>query len=388
MKDNILKLGKCYGCGVCVKACPVKIISLQENEDGFYAPAIADSEKCIECGMCLDVCAFNHTEVSAEPFSPDCYAAWSNDAEIRNSSASGGVTFEIAKMLFEQGYLPVGVRYNPKTGRAEHYIADSIESLRQSMGSKYIPSYTVDALMQIDRKKKYMFVGTPCQVDSVRRYFRRMRMEDSVVLIDFFCHGVPSLLMWDKYLEQIRRNAPDAVYVSWRNKSQGWHNAFVMTAATSQFEKPKYASKWSDGDIFYRLFLDNYCLNQCCYTACKYKLASSAADIRVGDLWGSVYSRDEKGVSGVMAITEKGKRLIANLNGRCTFQPVSEQVVTEEQMAHCPKQPRIYDKLMRLLKSDMSLEEIKTGIISRYRRSQLPQRVWRRLKSKVKKSPK
>lgn len=106
--------------------------------------------------------------------------------------SSGGVGFEISKILLEQGYKICGVRYNPTLNRAEHYISVSKEELVQSAGSKYIQSYTVDGFRSIDRKEKYLVVGTPCQIDSFRRYIRKNHIEENFILMDFFCHGVPS----------------------------------------------------------------------------------------------------------------------------------------------------------------------------------------------------
>ena len=91
MKDNISKLKDCYGCGVCVKACPVKIISLKENKDGFYAPVIENQDKCVECGLCLKVCAYNHDEVAGDASDVKAFAAWSKDPLVRQWCSSGGV---------------------------------------------------------------------------------------------------------------------------------------------------------------------------------------------------------------------------------------------------------------------------------------------------------
>ncbi len=43
---------KCPGCGLCVKACPVEVITFM----GKRKPVILDQEKCIKCGICYDVC--------------------------------------------------------------------------------------------------------------------------------------------------------------------------------------------------------------------------------------------------------------------------------------------------------------------------------------------
>lgn len=42
---------KCIGCGVCVGACPVEAIKI--DDDG---KAVINAEKCISCGTCSAVC--------------------------------------------------------------------------------------------------------------------------------------------------------------------------------------------------------------------------------------------------------------------------------------------------------------------------------------------
>ena len=41
---------KCTGCGLCVEACPVEAISLENDK------AKVDDEKCIVCGRCVEEC--------------------------------------------------------------------------------------------------------------------------------------------------------------------------------------------------------------------------------------------------------------------------------------------------------------------------------------------
>ena len=68
-------------------------------------------------------------------------------------------------------------------------------------------------------------------------------------------------------------------------------------------------SRWSKGDIFYRLFLGDYCMNPACHKNCKYKYDQSAADIHIGDAWGTKYAKDENGVSSVIVFSEKGQNM-------------------------------------------------------------------------------
>ena len=344
---NISHIKDCYGCGVCAKACAKKIISISLNKDGFYEPSITNPSACNDCGLCVDVCAFSHKDLSLENPKIKSYAAWSNDKRVQRKCSSGGIGFEIGKQLIEKGYKACGVRYNADAARAEHYMAESVDEYIPSIGSKYIQSYTVDGFNAIDRKGKYLVTGTPCQVDSFRRYARRFKIEDNIVFLDFFCHSVPSMLAWKKYTELVEKETGKITYASWRNKHTGWHDSWAMGIdGESKGEKINwhdsynllirekknyYNSRLSKGDIFYRLFLGDFCCNPACVKDCKYKYKASSADIRIGDMWGDTYKNNEDGVSTLVAYTDKGAEVINDLEG-CILVEHPFDVVAEGQM--------------------------------------------------------
>ena len=228
MKNNISKVHDCYGCGVCATACGRKIIEIGLNKNGFYEPHVTEEGRCTECGFCIDVCAYLHKDLSLEQAEIQSYAAWSKDHLVRRKCSSGGAGFEIGKYLLNQGYKVCGVRYDAEKNRAEHYIATTVEELIPSSGSKYIQSYTVDGFKAINRKEKYLVTGTPCQIDSFRRYIKKFHCEDNFVLLDFFCHGVPSMVVWQKYTKWAEKQVGKITYASWRNKWTGWHDSWAM----------------------------------------------------------------------------------------------------------------------------------------------------------------
>lgn len=345
--NNISDIKHCFGCGVCATSCGRKIINIQLDEDGFYQPYIDDIDKCTNCGICRDVCSFLHDDLSLKERDIHSYAAWSYEKAVQRKSSSGGVGFEIGRYLITQGYKAIGVRYNVDKGIAEHYVASNVEEFIQSMGSKYIQSYTVDAFRQINRKEKYLVTGTPCQIDSIRRYIKRMRLnEDNFVLLDFFCHGVPSMLMWNKYVKSAEKKVGEITYISWRNKWTGWHDSWAMGIDGKKTEnrievqedydtlikerKCTIQSRLSQGDEFYKLFLGDFCMNPACRNQCKYKYAQSSADIRIGDLWGQTYQDNEDGVSAAIAFTPKGLSVLQSCN--CEFTEHPFEIVAEGQM--------------------------------------------------------
>ncbi len=61
---------RCKGCGLCVEACPKKILVLDEavlNSKGYHPAKVTDQEKCIACAMCATMC-------------PDCVITVEKDA--------------------------------------------------------------------------------------------------------------------------------------------------------------------------------------------------------------------------------------------------------------------------------------------------------------------
>jgi len=359
---NIESIKDCYGCGVCATVCPRDIIGISLNVLGFYEPVILDSSQCIDCGLCCEVCSYLHDELSLQKVEIQSCAAWSKEKAVRQKCSSGGVSFEVGRILINKGYKVCGVRYNTEINRAEHYIASTVEELIPSIGSKYIQSYTVDGFKAIDRKQKYLVTGTPCQIDSFRRYIRKFKKEENFILMDFFCHGVPSMLMWKKYIKEVKKTIGKITYLSWRNKVINCHDMKTMIIDNEKIdwhdsynllvkgEKGYYNSRLSQGDVFYRLFLSDTCLGKACYEKCKFKYDRSSADIRIGDLWGRMYKHNEDGVSAAVAFTQRGWELLHECNLEIVEH--SFDVVAEGQMKEMPICDELYKRMKILLQRD------------------------------------
>ncbi|MBD5272036.1 MAG: 4Fe-4S binding protein [Bacteroides sp.] len=331
-KNNISKFKECYGCGVCVKACPTKIIKFKRNSSGFYSPFIDDQNLCINCGICLDVCAYNHNDLGLKSNDePRYYGAWNNDEEIRQTSTTAGIGYGIADMALEESYKVCGVTYNPDIEAAEHILIDAKENLYRIQGTKYIPSNPLPAYDKINLKNKYIIFGLPCQIDSLRRYAKRFKKEESFILIDLFCYGVPSLLLWERTLKEIKKKYQDLRLLKFRSKElYGWHSSACFEFLTDN--SIKFLP--SKDSYFYKLFFSNSCLNRCCYNKCKYKHSNSSADIRIGDFWGKKYANDEKGVNLMISLTPIGDKLINKLKNNCHVEPVTEREALQGQMSY------------------------------------------------------
>lgn len=364
VKKNISSLKNCYGCGVCSSVCPQNIIDIVENKNGFYQPIIHSPDRCTSCELCLKSCSFvSETDNSSD--SIESYAAWSLDKEIRFQASTGGVAYEIAKYALVAGYQVCGAVYNTDSNRAEHIIIDNEADLKKTLGSKYIPSYSATAFNQLlskeNRDKKFAVFGTPCQIASLRLAIRRFKRENNFLLVDFFCHGVPSMLAWYKYINEKNLKDKSIYTISWRDKKFGWHDSWYIVGKQAN-NKEAYRSNKVNRDEFFQFFLSHYGLSPCCIESCKFKKTSSLADIRVGDLWGEAYKSNQDGVNGVLCMTPKGGSVIQDMKSIAVISEKTE-VVIEGQMAKNAVAPSGYKWALFLLRnSNFKLSSILTII--------------------------
>lgn len=342
----------CYGCGVCAAACPHHAIKIQQSTEGFWVP-IVNIGICVDCKICDKICAYTdgHCLLPNGKEEVKAYAIVNNNEEIRRISTSGGAGFAIGTYLLQQGYLLVGVRYDSEKNIACHFVTDNLKDFKQTLNSKYIPSYTVEGFSGLMDGQKYAVFGTPCQIDSLRRWARLRKREDNFFFVDLFCHGVPSYLHWNAYLRYHLKAGEKLITPIFRDKRNGWH-AYTMSLQT---DKRFISTPLQKNDFFQNIFLGNFSLNKTCYT-CKYRGVNSAADIRMGDLWGGKYASNEEGITGVLALTAKGKEVIVDISRNlCQVNLEPLDVIMAGQLHHNLQLPPSRDKLLQGFRENKSL---------------------------------
>lgn len=348
MKNNVLKSHNyCTGCGVCSINCPLDIITIELNEDGFYSPRI-EEDKCIECGKCQDVCIkFKNEENNLNI--GEFYSARSKNKEIIKNCTSGGIAYEISKFLLSKNYIVVGTKYNYEKDIAETILVDNFEDLKELRGSKYIQSYTEKALKEIKNiikdnpKQKFLFIGTPCQIYGFEKFLLKNKLRENFILVDLFCHGVPSYLIWNNYIKEIRAKIKNITEIKFRDKEFGWHNYLFKVKGETEFKE------LSEKNTFYQYFFDNILLNKACFK-CEVRKAYSSADIRLGDFWGKRYIKNREGISLVLVLTEKGKKLLKEINSIEILEKVSSLEGMEKQATEDYQNEKLYDEAIKNLK--------------------------------------
>ena len=296
----------CTGCGACANECSA--IEMKTGYEGFKYPQIQTS-KCIDCGLCYKTCpAVNPTEIP--PFEPMYYAVMADD-ELRLKSSSGGVMTLLAEKILEQGGYICGAAWE-KDFEVEHIIVDNSEGLDRIRKSKYVQSDMNDVYKQIQsllkNQKPVMFTGCPCQVAGMRHFFGNKF--SNLFLVDIICHGVPSPLAWEKYLEE-KRKIGQIKNVDFRNKNKGWGSHMFLT-----FENGYTFYDDCYHDPYYRGFLGGVTTRPSCST-CKYANINRVGDVTIGDFWGvsSIDKglNDDKGTGLVIINTKSGEKMFSSI---------------------------------------------------------------------------
>lgn len=321
-------LHQCTSCQLCGAICPKGAISIGLDKEGFYRPLVND-DLCIDCGLCVNVCYKYDNQIKLSTGEDlkrkSLYSAWAKDDKLLNETTSGGIGDLLARQLIIDGYKVVGVVYNEEKTRAEHRIATVIEETRSFRGSKYIQSFTFDAMKEVVsdcKNDSYAVFGTPCQIYALNRMAESRNVRKNFVFIDLFCHGCPSLHVWTKYQKQVKEKYGVSQFdqVDFRSKVRGWGSFNVV------FKKDEkiYFTNRSCDDGFYELFFSDQVLNEGC-NDCRLRGTLEYTDIRLGDFWGKKFLNNRTGVSAVCLASEKGealfKRVEENLEcQKCNFE--------------------------------------------------------------------
>lgn len=214
----------CCGCASCLQTCPVNAIKMDVDSEGFYYPSF-NLDKCINCNLCIKHCPIvNPITLKKNELA---FAAKCKNESIRINSSSGGIFHVIASRILDLNGVVFGSALFCEANSiyAKHIPISNKNDLYKLHGSKYMQSNTETAFKMtrsyLEEGKKVLFSGTPCQIAGLYTYLGKPY--DNLFTILIICHGVPSSLFLNKYLQDsINIQLSDICDIKFRDKSYGW----------------------------------------------------------------------------------------------------------------------------------------------------------------------
>lgn len=312
--NTIKSCKNCTGCEACYNICPVNAIKMQENKEGFKYPVI-DEKLCTLCGICYNRCPELNFEFTNFKI-PYCYAVMA-DNEIRKNSSSGGVFSVLAQEVLNEGGYVCAASYNDKF-EVEHIIISNIDDLKKLQGSKYVQSCLKDCLKSVyellENEKTVLFSGTPCQIAGLYAFLGDKEY-CNLITVDLVCHGVPSPLVFKKYLAETVGVDEKIEAVNFRDKVNDWNTSSLLTVKT---DKNLYSFA-QENNYYIKGFLSELFNRKSC-EKCKYTKIKRTGDITLGDFWGiSKYNEklnDYKGTSLVLINNLKGQQILNKIRSK------------------------------------------------------------------------
>lgn len=324
---TICKSEQCFGCAACANICPRHAIKMSEDAFGMKMPII-DDMLCVECGLCKKVCPSLSSVALRQPIS--YFAAWANQAKIRNDAASAGIVSAVSFNVLSSGGVVFGTCF--KDSKLIFDYITSVEDLDKFKGSKYIHADVNNAYTLVKKfvseNRRVLFVGTPCQIAGLKSYLRKDY--DNLLTIDLVCHGVSP----QKYLQEYVR---DYIGIKKFDKvlfrgREGNRLVVYDHDGAILYSRLKFI------DLYSMAYAKGLIMRENCFS-CPFASIMRCGDITAGDFWGidkrslSSIPDDVAFVSLALANSQKGLTWLSNSDIHLEPKNLSEVLSTNRQFS-------------------------------------------------------
>lgn len=331
---EICKHNECTGCAACRDICPKQCITMKPDDMDALHPSI-DQDICIDCKLCQKTCPNYHDVVFRS--TQKVWAAWSNDNEVRRTSASGGVACELYRYWIKKGGVATGVIYDREDGC--HFILIEKESeIKATQNSKYTFSDTAGIFKVVKQKLQagvpVLFIGVPCQVAGLYGFLKKEY--ENLTTVDIICHGMPPAAYLKQHVEHIEKQKNELTSSLYFRNPKYYTYTFTFTlknSAGKEFYKKKVLTRDNYQLGYHRALI----YRENCYS-CKYARRERISDLTIGDFSGlgrfAPFEYDKHNVSCILENTSKGTALLGELRTVLSLheRPSAEAFEVEKQL--------------------------------------------------------
>jgi len=180
--QNVIQKEICAGCGACILVCPFACLEYAEEKPSLI-------KKCEICGICPKVCPrydFSRSTLEKLVFQRErkpeedfgvyrrLVIAQASDNDILGSCQDGGVVSALLTFALKNGLIDAAVvsaTSQEKPLFPTPRLASTPQEVLECAGTRYTYSPNLLTLQEAvkQKKKSLAFVGTPCQIQAVRK---------------------------------------------------------------------------------------------------------------------------------------------------------------------------------------------------------------------------
>lgn len=267
----------CSGCGMCSFDRKIEM----KYKDGFLTPELTAKDM----DFCSKYCISSYNPKKCDWKDSiwgnykGLYYGYSTDSETRKRASSGGVITSICDYLLTEHVIDAIIHTGQDEEypwRTKTYCTINRNELRERSGSRYAQSAPLkDVLKFVEKGKKYVYVGKPCDVYSLKKYieYHEEYKESFYLTISFFCAGVPSENANLKLLATLGCVPDECKSISYRGN--GWPGRAEVINKAGEVNSIDYQQSW--GKI----------LGRDIRAMCRFCMQGTgeSADISCGDAW-------------------------------------------------------------------------------------------------------
>lgn len=328
----------CCGCTACESVCGHHAIQLKEDVEGFLYPHI-DTALCINCRLCEKVCPIVKYDAIEDKTGCDTqrfFALSHKDDSVKEQSSSGATFHELAANVLNKDGVVYGAVFDACMNVVHCRICDK-ENIHLFYGSKYVQSDLRGVFRQVKSDlscgKHVLFSGTPCQVEGLKLYLHREY--GKLLTVDVVCHGVPSPMLFRKYVKMLECVYGKKVqHINMRDKKKGWKQRYHFRI---KFEDGTEIYDTRHGNMWNEMFFSENISRPSCHS-CRFTNYCRPSDITIADFWGIEKRHPEYkgkgGVSLVMSNTPKGELAINGILQNYDHMEVSKEETLQPCLQH------------------------------------------------------
>ena len=250
---------------------------------------------------------------------PKTFAVWHPDAQVRNTSSSGGAFTLLAEEVIRRGGIVFGAAWISPEEVSIVKITDGFE-LNRLRGSKYVAATLKNVYSSVkeslEQGVEVLYSGTPCQVAGLYQFLGKDY--SNLLTVDVLCHGAPNARVWKKYVRHLNELYRDNIKsINFRDKRLGCEcNLLLVLTLESGKEKIVLGKH----NTYYYGFINNMFMRKCCMQ-CKFNLLPRVADFSLADFRGlgdryifEYESEKPKGITGVLVNNERASTFLKRLD--------------------------------------------------------------------------